>query len=249
MNRKRIAQELVAVAKTLVSAEMTPEELMSKLEAAYKSQFPKSFFSIRLDKGFKESITMRFGVQPKSDWENGIFHNDPAASIMIIYGVQDGQLGEILEVRDAMGGSLLVKPTDPHRAYGRVKFGWRKKKGTPEQILKHMTNYFRKMRQVVNATRDQHAHKIARELVAVARELTAYSAYEEEFLEQVGDRQWGIVEPDGRMWKPRGNVIYVYHKRDNPGASRYLSGLNFVERAESAGGSDPSVVKVWMKRV
>jgi len=47
-----------------------------------------------------------------------------------------------------------------YMAYGRVKFGWRKKTGTPEQLLKHLDNYFKKMRKVVDANKDNLAHDI-----------------------------------------------------------------------------------------
>ena len=160
MNRQRIARELLAVARDLTAAEMTADEFIRKLTAAYKSQFPRAFFVARLSSRLGESIVLRFGVQPKGDWINGIFHNDPAASSAFIYGVKDGQLQDAMEVRMSIGGILIVKPTESHMAYGRVKLGWRNRKGTPEQILKHMAGYFRKMRHVVDSTRDQHAHEI-----------------------------------------------------------------------------------------
>lgn len=40
-------------------------------------------------------------------------------------------------------------------AFGRKKIGWRKKTDTPEKIIVHFTNYFKKVKKVLMDNKDK----------------------------------------------------------------------------------------------
>lgn len=52
------------------------KELAEKIQTILESEFPKSFVRVRVDSTFgNESICIRFSLQPKEKWSNGIFQN------------------------------------------------------------------------------------------------------------------------------------------------------------------------------
>lgn len=133
----------------------TVSEFMKQLEAAIRKYFPKSFVRIQSSKNLGSSIFLSFAIgKDKSQWLNGIFENDPVASKFMIgfdsfaddKFIKDKILAEIIS-----GGSLTIKPEPgSHLAFSRVKLGWRKKTATPDKIIKHFENYFKKMKKIVN---------------------------------------------------------------------------------------------------
>ena len=80
-----------------------------------------------------------------------IWMNDRAFQKFFVYGVnEDDTLQGKLQAELIQGGKLLVKPEPgSHMAFGSVKFGWRKKSGTPDQIVKHFGNYFKRVQKTI----------------------------------------------------------------------------------------------------
>jgi len=139
----------------LVAEGMSTEEFIKKIEQSFKKNFSKGWF--RPSKGaLGGGMYIKTGIQSESKHSGGIYENDPAYQIIALRGVIMGKpLPEKIEVDLSVGASLTIKPTEgSHMAQGRVKFGWRKKTGTPEQILKHLDNYFGKMKKVFDANKD-----------------------------------------------------------------------------------------------
>jgi len=133
---------------------MSADDFLKEIESEFKKNFSKGWFEP--SKGaLGGGIYVKSGIQSKNEHSNGIKENDPAYQIIVFNGVELGKdLPEKFMVEVSTGGSLTVKPEEgSHMAQGRVKFGWRKKTGTPEQILKHMKNYFSKMKKVYKANK------------------------------------------------------------------------------------------------
>lgn len=149
-----------SVTKTEPVAEV--KELMDRIKSAYMKEFPKGWMNIKINKGLGDpSLYMMFGIQPEEKWSSKIKDNDPGLQQMFVYGVTDKEITDKIEADLFRGGSLTVKPEEgSHMAFGRVKFGWRKKKGSIEQIEKHLVNYFKKMRKVVDENKDNLSHDI-----------------------------------------------------------------------------------------
>jgi len=137
----------------------TGDELAKAIEAAIKKHFPKSHVKVWVHKGGigGTTIGLDFAVAgDKSQVANGIWHNDISLTRGTIYGLEpDGNLKPTLEFDPALGGSILTKPTEKYMAFGKLKVGLRKKKGTPEQILKHLDSYFAKLAKAIKDNRDK----------------------------------------------------------------------------------------------
>jgi hypothetical protein len=67
---------------------------------------------------------------------------------------RDGSIMKPLTL-ETKGTSYLVKPTDPHMAYGRIKVPFRKVTGDPAAIVKGVKNYFEKLKKSLQDNRDK----------------------------------------------------------------------------------------------
>jgi hypothetical protein len=138
----------------------TGEDLAKAIEAAIKKHFPKSTVKVSVQKslGPGKSIYLFFAVAgSQNEVTNHIWQNDISLTKAFVYGVEEsGKLKDTLEFEPAQGGSILSKP-DPgtHYAYSHIKVGLRKKKGTPEQILKHIDSYFAKLAKAIKDNKDK----------------------------------------------------------------------------------------------
>jgi hypothetical protein len=144
-----LAEELVQVCTA--ANIMNADEFIAAVSAAFKKHLPhgqiKGWFSDRL----LPAVTFHFLLQgDKSKYVMNIARNDPAYHIAQVYGFdKEGNIKGKLEADVLTGGSLHVKPApDSYMAFDSVKIGWRKKTGTPEQVVKHFDNYFGKMKKV-----------------------------------------------------------------------------------------------------
>ena len=132
------------------------DEFAKKLEGVMKKYFPKSFTQAKFSKSIAPSITMRFALgKSNSEWTNGIIQNDPLFHIWFIHDLYEGMIPEKIKIELTTGGHIGVfdwedakgtKHKGPGFDFKFPKIGWRNKKGTPDQILKHFDNYFKKMK-------------------------------------------------------------------------------------------------------
>lgn len=137
----------------------TADDLAQALEEAIKKSFPKSTVAVRVQNslGPGKVIYIFFAVAgSKSEVTNGIWENDISMTKIHIYGVNDdGTLKDQLDLHPVVGGSITTKPTEKFMAQGRLKVGLRKKKGTPEQIVKHVDAYFAKLLKALKENSDK----------------------------------------------------------------------------------------------
>jgi len=144
----------------LLEAQITDAEtLVGQIEKSIKSTFPKSFVKVVFQpKHFKPSIYIMFAVgKDTSQWPYKIEQNDISLTKAHIWGMEkDGKLNDKIQFEASQGGSILAKPEPgSHMAYSSVKVGLRKKTGTPEQILKHIDSYFKKLKETLKKNRDK----------------------------------------------------------------------------------------------
>jgi len=130
----------------------------------YKKKFPKAWIVAHKRKLLGEVVYISFGVQEKKNLSGGYEENDPAQHKFMIHDVKDGEFSSDKITLDVVvGGSLYIKPAEgSYMAYDKVKIGLRKKTGTPEQIITHLTKYFSKLDKVVKDEKKKGtlAHKI-----------------------------------------------------------------------------------------
>lgn len=152
------------------SAYTTAAELVPVIERTIRKHFPKSLFRVRFEPEMKPSVTVVFAIAGgKGEVPNGIMQNDLSYTTIFIWGMdKEGNLQPTLQFDYSQGGRIMVKPPEgSHLAFGNVKVGLRKKKGTPEQLLKHIDNYFAKLLKTLKANKDNLPAEQARMLKSV----------------------------------------------------------------------------------
>jgi len=136
-------------------------EFAETIQNTIRKNFSKSFVNVNLSNRLGKSIQISFLLgKDKSEWASGIAENDPMKHMLFIFLGKMGEdniLPDKIKIELSQGGSLAVKSENPHLAFDRVKIGFRKKTGTPEQILKHIDNYFKKAKQVLLKNKDRMA--------------------------------------------------------------------------------------------
>ena len=137
---------------------MTNQEIIAQLTEAFKKELGNAYFTAGYREGLSRHIALGFGIQVQSKHGNGITDNDPAFHSVIIFGFdQDGNSTDDMEISSGTGGSICVRPAkNSYCCYDLVKTGFRvKRKATGEQIVKHLTNYFKKLKKAVEANREK----------------------------------------------------------------------------------------------
>ena len=113
-------------------------KFMKKIEDGYKKIFLKSGIHVTNKQALGSSISIGLTLgKDKSEYASGIIQNDPFFQHIWIKPDTNGELPEKMTVTN-QGGTMYVKSKNPYLAFDRIKFGWRKKSGTPDVILKHI---------------------------------------------------------------------------------------------------------------
>lgn len=148
--------KLVASKYKVIAEGLKAEETARAIEAAFKKVFPKSLVQAKFNTNFGNVVTVVFSlVDEKSKLPNGIRDNDPAYSVWQVYGFNKDGTGDKLEANLTRGGSFDLKPyAGSYMAMSVVKLGWRKKSGSPDQIVKHFADYAEKSKKVMLANVD-----------------------------------------------------------------------------------------------
>ncbi len=136
---------------------MTNQEIITQLTEAFKKEMGKAYFKASYSTNLINSICLRFGIQEESKHRNGIIDNDAGFHSVIVYGFDNnGNSTDDMEISSGTGGSICINaPEGSYACYGSVKTGFRRKnKATGEQVVKHLTNYFKKLKKVVNENRE-----------------------------------------------------------------------------------------------
>jgi len=141
----------------LASEELNPDGFINEVKTEYMKLFPDCWILGNLQNSLGEKlIFLSWGIQPREKHANKIIQNDPGFHTLFVRGVDKAteSFRPIIEAQIVQGGSIRVKSTTPIYRFDSVKIGWRNKKGNPQQILKHIINYFNKLRKVVDQTQE-----------------------------------------------------------------------------------------------
>ena len=161
MNKALEAHELlddledVPVLEGVTNAKELAEEFKKVMMKHMPASYGEAVFSTNLSPSV--GVSFRW-MKDKSKLSSGIAENDPAGHSWIVFGFdREGNFpeGKKLSMEIGRGGSLSVKPPEgSHLAQGRVKVGWRNKKGSPEQLVKHFDNYMKKLKKAIEDNKE-----------------------------------------------------------------------------------------------
>ena len=147
--------------------QLTPENLIDDLRAMITGLFPDSHVSVGLSTIIgRTSIRILFAYGTRDSWQNGIIENDRAfhqftisgtgSTHLVVPGFSAASLVQGAALPEKLCASCL-QGRDVHGPNYRnvVKVGWREKNsGTAEQIVKHMTTYFTRLKAAIEAHPD-----------------------------------------------------------------------------------------------
>lgn len=191
---------------------MTGQQFVEAVKAAYLKQFPNGYIDGRVSNAFKPSIYLEARLQGDiSKVSNRIKQNDAAFQSWHVWDVgidaaNGGELADKMTAELGQGGSLTVQPQPgSHMAFDSVKFGWRKKTGNADQLVKHLTNYFKKMKKVLadNRGRLSPRHEVP---AGVKRDILAT-------LIRAGRRDLARVVAQPNL---RGSIVQFFKQNPNP---------------------------------
>jgi hypothetical protein len=140
-------------------------QLVPEIKNAISKHFPNSIVNVTFKKGLANNglIYISFTVAAdKSQVVSGILENDIALHKLFVYGFSpNGDIvnSDKLSFEPAQGGTVLQNSDNRIYAYSSVKVGLRKKKGNAKQIIKHIDNYFRKLRETIQNNIDNIPNK------------------------------------------------------------------------------------------
>jgi len=132
--------------KAALDANAMAEELRRSIGSMFPDSYLESAFSTNIHPGIM--IRFAFG-KDRSEWKNGIVQNDPGFLILSIDGFdKQGNLSPKQQLRPLTNNS--------HRDLKLTG-----KTGTADQIVKHIVNYFKKLKDMRN-TKENANQMIAR---------------------------------------------------------------------------------------
>ena len=137
----------------------SPEDMAAQLEKMIKGYFPKSFVKVSYSTNLGDSINITFAIGTGNEWPNKIIHNDPVHTSMIIFMQKQGEIEDFMtqkmRAESSISGITVKPPEGSFYAYGTVKNALRKKTATPDAVFKHLDNYFKKTKQLVEDNLDK----------------------------------------------------------------------------------------------
>ena len=140
----------------------TIKEVMTAVQEAYKKVFPNSHTYITSsslgckDINDKDNFSHCFVnfLGDKASFSNGIEHNDLFRHMFWVNSPADKDGKYTLEL-GAVGSGFTVKDSSvQYTQCRRVKVPFRKKTNTPEKIVQAMTKHFKKLRETLEAERE-----------------------------------------------------------------------------------------------
>lgn len=143
---KRGGDLVASVAQRYLEAQygdgMSLEDLRDEMVKIVRHLFPQSPSNAQIKRSpGRDAILLSFALWPKSDWPNGIIHNDPSYTQIWLWDAAkprkslDMSLGNRLY---GYNGTVLVR-----------KVGFRKVNGNANAVLRGLQRYFEKLQKVV----------------------------------------------------------------------------------------------------
>lgn len=131
------------------------QQLAQALEQAIRKYFPRSALDLRVEQNNfdprrSSDVWLTFAVAgSKAEAPGGYYENDLSYTKAVIHGLDaDGNIAGPLSFEPRQGGSIATTPA-------WIKVGLKKKTGTPEQIVRHVEQYFAKLLATIKANADK----------------------------------------------------------------------------------------------
>jgi hypothetical protein len=126
----------------------TKDEFINELDKTIKDIFPKSYVRVSNKAAFGNdsiNITLLLG-KDKSEFENGISHNDPLQETIWIHECIDDNenIKDIITAENPYGGRLHLNDYS-----SKVKTGWRNKTTSPQKMIDYLKKYFENVKKIV----------------------------------------------------------------------------------------------------
>jgi hypothetical protein len=139
--------------KEQANEETEAQKFCNDLKRTFKKHFPNSHCSCAVSQTYREhyNILISYSLgKGKEEYLNGIFHNDPLATKIMIHGIkEDGKMPQVILPKLLMGGRV-----DFHDRSG-VKV-WRNfKVPSPDSALQKFDAFFAKLKSTVKDNLDK----------------------------------------------------------------------------------------------
>lgn len=133
---------------------MDRKELATAIQKQYNIVFPKSYCNV--SKGcLGDSYVIQCYLGNPDTWANQIRQNDQMMHSYWIHEPEDSDGKYTIECDNI---SLMINPIENYLAMSRIKIAWRKKKDTPEKLIKAMRKHFEQMNKIVYENIDNIYH-------------------------------------------------------------------------------------------
>jgi hypothetical protein len=103
-------------------------DVVDALKTEIQKLFPNSFLQVSKDSNLMDSLSIRFSIEPKSEWKNGIFHNAQYIILMIDEKGKRYETGQGPYQVEVLSSQLPIK--------------FRKKTGTLDAVVGHVVKFF-----------------------------------------------------------------------------------------------------------
>lgn len=171
----------------------TTLSLKDELQKNIQEIFPESLVHVSVRKhalggGNYIAVYVTLGKN-KEEYPNDIANNDSMYHSIIVDGVDESgnPKGDKVNVEGGQSGYILIKSTNPMLAFERIKTGWRNFSGNREQVVKRLTDYFKKLKQTLIENKDKltdHAKNLVEQKYAVYQEGGSISSEISDVLKQ-----------------------------------------------------------------
>jgi len=147
----------------------TVDDAVNIIEKNFKKHFPKSFIRVSSKSSLGGSdISMKFAIGEKSDWASGYIENDPMYHLIWIWGTKDGEdfTTNKYKVTMSIGNRIATKEKDSKHPWLSVikKIGWRNKTANINGAIKHLDDYFKKMKVAAKQYKDDLPDYVAKKI-------------------------------------------------------------------------------------
>jgi len=213
---------------------MHVNELIPDIESAIRSIWPDAFLDVNFTVGIYPTINIYFAIgSDKSQWSNGIIHNDPGHHRLTIggvdrYGITEG--GEIegdVELIRQLGGGISDK------SFSTQKVPFRKKKVSPDKVktlVPAIKTYFERLKKKYDEMVAAGTVKVPGTQASILRTLAAKIANEPMGWEPEDDPdvQWMAQDDIGQIEQDK-KAIKKDMLKINGALRRLIISLPFVE--------------------
>jgi len=156
LNMFKLIKQIESIIES--STKLTVDEFVKKLKNILDAHNYKGYSKISIVDGVRSGVKdiNIETVSNKRYKHERTLRNDPAYHRFVIRITDDDSLPDEITVSTVNGTAFIVKLDKYNNKLIRVK--WDNKTGTPQQILKHMESYYKRLEKKIAENRDRLAY-------------------------------------------------------------------------------------------